>query len=60
VFDRQEGGDCTSRVVFPDFEVSQTLPAFQRTNVEFTPDQAGDFGFVCGMSMVHGTGCSSR
>jgi Cu+-exporting ATPase len=55
VFDRQEGGDCTSRVVFPDFGVSQALPAFQRTNVEFTPDQAGDFGFVCGMNMVHGT-----
>jgi P-type Cu+ transporter len=55
VFDRQEGGDCTSRVVFPDFGVSQALPAFQRTNVEFTPDRAGDFGFVCGMNMVHGT-----
>ena len=55
VFDRQEGSDCTSRVVFPDFQLSRSLPAFQRTSVEFTPDKAGQFGFACGMNMVHGT-----
>src|SRR5215469_9201697 len=33
VFDRQEAGDCTSRVVFPDFRVSASLPAHQRTVV---------------------------
>src|SRR5512138_3204986 len=27
VFDRQETGDCTSRVVFPDLQVSAALPA---------------------------------
>ena len=26
IFDRQESGDCTSRVVFPDFQVSAALP----------------------------------
>ena len=55
VFDRQESGDCTSRVVFPDFGVTHALPAFQRTAVEFTPDRLGEFGFACGMNMVHGT-----
>ncbi|HEX6206792.1 MAG TPA: heavy metal translocating P-type ATPase [Actinomycetota bacterium] len=55
VFDRQEGGECTSRVVFPDFSVSKSLPAFSRTTVQFTPDRAGEFGFACGMNMVHGT-----
>ncbi len=54
VFDRQEGSDCTSRVVFPDFQVSKTLPAFQKTVVEFTPDRTGEFQFACGMNMVHG------
>ena len=53
-FNRQESGDCTSRVNFPDFEVSSDLPAFMETSVEFTPHQIGDFGFVCGMNMVHG------
>src|SRR5215831_7175933 len=54
-FDRQEAGDCTSRVVFPDLVVSAALPAFQRTTVRLAPASAGTFGFACGMNMVHGT-----
>ncbi|MEU0734605.1 cupredoxin domain-containing protein, partial [Streptomyces lavendulocolor] len=55
VFDRQESGECTSRVVFPDFALAKALPAFGKATVEFTPDRAGRFGFACGMNMVHGT-----
>ena len=55
VFDRQEGGECTSRVVFPDFALNRSLPAMAKTTVEFTPDKSGRFGFACGMNMVHGT-----
>ncbi len=54
-FDRQESGDCTSHVVFPDFQVSAALPAHQRTTVRLEPAQAGQFGFTCGMNMIHGT-----
>jgi Cu+-exporting ATPase len=54
VFDRQEGGECTSEVVFPDFRVRRTLPAFARTTVELVPERSGEFGFACGMNMVHG------
>jgi Cu+-exporting ATPase len=54
-FDRQEASDCTARVVFPDFAVSKTLPAFAKTAVEFVPEKQGRFGFACGMNMVHGT-----
>jgi Cu+-exporting ATPase len=54
-FDRQESGDCTSRVVFPDFQLSAALPAWQRTTVRLDPGQAGEFGFACGMNMIHGT-----
>ena len=54
-FDRQETGDCTSRVVFPDFRASATLPADQRTTVRLDPAEAGEFGFACGMNMIHGT-----
>ncbi|HEY5684094.1 MAG TPA: copper ion binding protein, partial [Acidimicrobiia bacterium] len=54
-FDRQEAGDCTSRVVFPDFAASKSLPAFGTATLEFTPDQVGEFGFACGMNMIHGT-----
>jgi Cu+-exporting ATPase len=55
LFDRQESGECTGRVVFPDFGVSRSLPAFETTAVEFVPDKAGRFGFACGMNMVRGT-----
>ncbi len=55
IFNRQENSDCTSRVVFPDFQLSKSLPAFQRTSVEFVPDKPGEFRFACGMNMVHGT-----
>jgi P-type Cu+ transporter len=54
-FDRQESGDCTSRVVFPDFRVSAALPAWQRTTVRLDPGETGEFGFACGMNMIHGT-----
>jgi len=54
-FDRQESGDCSSRVVFPDLQVSAVLPAHQNTTVRFTPQRAGSYGFACGMNMIHGT-----
>jgi Cu+-exporting ATPase len=53
-FNRQEAGECTSEVVFSDFRVRRTLPAFARTTVELLPDRSGEFGFACGMNMVHG------
>ncbi|MEU7837722.1 heavy metal translocating P-type ATPase [Nonomuraea sp. NPDC049129] len=53
-FNRRESGDCTSRVVFADFGVSRTLPAFAKTTVELPPGSAGEYGFACGMNMVHG------
>lgn len=55
VFDRRESGECTSRVVFPDFGVTKSIPAFGKATAEFVPDKAGRFGFACGMNMVHGT-----
>ena len=54
LFDRQESGECTSRVVFPDFAVNKALPAYATTAVEFNPSKPGEFGFACGMNMVHG------
>jgi Cu+-exporting ATPase len=54
-FDRREGGECTSRVVFPDMRKAFDLPAFARTTVTLKPAEVGQFGFACGMNMVHGT-----
>ena len=54
VFDRQESGECTSRVVFPDFALNRSLSAYGQTTVELLPDRVGEFGFACGMNMIHG------
>ena len=54
VFDRQESGECTSRVVFPELRQSAALPAYQRTTVRLEPTEPGVVTFVCGMNMVHG------
>ncbi|MFM9632613.1 MULTISPECIES: heavy metal translocating P-type ATPase [Streptomyces] len=55
VFDRQESGECTARVVFPELKVGAGLPAHTRTTVRLAPDRPGSFGFACGMNMIHGT-----
>ncbi|MGW3938539.1 heavy metal translocating P-type ATPase [Streptomyces sp. NBC_00024] len=55
VFDRQESGECTNRVVFPELRVSAALPAYARTTVRLNPAEAGSYGFACGMNMIHGT-----
>src|SRR5699024_12136246 len=54
LFDRQESGDCSSRVMFPDFKINQGLPANTVTAVEFTPTSAGEYGFACGMNILQG------
>ncbi len=54
LFDRQETGDCSSRVLIPDYQVNQTLPAYATTAVEFTPTTVGTVDFACGMNMLHG------
>lgn len=54
-FDRQQAGDCSSRVVFPAFAISRFLPPFAETTLEVTPRRAGRYEFACGMNMLHGT-----
>jgi plastocyanin domain-containing protein len=53
-FDRQESASCSDTVVFSDFGISQPLPAFKTTPVEFTPEKAGTYEFTCGMNMLRG------
>jgi plastocyanin domain-containing protein len=53
-FYRDETADCSDRVVLEDFGIDAALPAFQTTAVEFTPEQAGEFPFRCGMNMLKG------
>lgn len=53
-FYRDENASCTEQVIFGDFGIARSLPAFETTPIEFTPDKAGEFVFACGMNMVRG------
>ncbi|MGH3392843.1 MAG: cupredoxin domain-containing protein, partial [Actinomadura sp.] len=55
VFDRQESGECTSQVIFPELRVSAVLPAYAKTTVRLEPVHAGSYGFACGMNMIRGS-----
>jgi Cu+-exporting ATPase len=54
-FDRREDGDCSARVVFPEFGVNRFLAPFASTTIELATDRPGEFEFACGMNMIHGT-----
>ena len=53
-FYRDETASCSEQVVFGDFGIARDLPAFKTTAIEFTPDNAGEFTFTCGMNMMRG------
>ena len=53
-FYRDEIASCSEEVVFGDFGISRQLPAFKTTEIEFTPEKAGEFTFTCGMNMMRG------
>jgi Cu+-exporting ATPase len=55
VFDRQETETCSDEVSIPDFGIKASLPAFEKTVVEFVPDKTGEFTFSCSMGMYRGT-----
>lgn len=54
-FHRTESNPCTEQVVLGDFGIARTLPQGERVEIEFIPDQAGEFTFHCSMNMVRGT-----
>lgn len=54
LFYKKEDSECTNEVVFKDLNIRKKLPAFKTTAVEITPKKTGEFGFACGMDMIHG------
>ena len=53
-FTRQESSACSEKVLFPDFNQNALLPEGEQVTLEFTPEQAGEFGFQCQMGMLRG------
>ena len=55
IFRRDEVEGCSDTVLVPEWGISQRLPAYEDTVVEFTPQTPGEFEFTCGMHMMRGT-----
>lgn len=56
VFTRTVEGECSSQITVPAYDVPTTdLPMNEPVAIEFTPSEAGEVQFVCGMDMQRGT-----
>ena len=53
-FRRQETAACLERVLFPDCGRTAELPEGETVRIELTPEEPGEYGFECGMGMLHG------
>ena len=52
-FDRQNSSHCYDQLLIPDFAIGIDLEP-ETTTVEFTPEQPGEYEFMCGMKMNRG------
>ena len=52
-FDRQNSSHCYDQLLIPDFAIAVDLEP-ETTTVEFTPEQPGEYEFMCGMKMNRG------
>ena len=56
VFTRTLESSCAEQVQVPSFGIEKTdLPLNEPVALTFTPDEGGEFAFVCGMGMMKGT-----
>ena len=53
-FRREETAACSEQVLFPAFGRSADLPEGETVAIDLTPEQPGEYGFECGMGMLHG------
>jgi RND family efflux transporter MFP subunit len=53
-FIRRTDKTCATEVVFPSLNIKRALPLNEPVVIAFTPSQAGDIAFACGMNMLRG------
>lgn len=53
-FIRTDAENCGGEVVFSKLQITQKLPVGETVLVEFTPTDAGEIAFACGMGMMKG------
>ena len=54
VFFREDGENCGEELVFPAMNIRRKLSVGATETVEFTPSEAGEIKFTCGMDMLRG------
>lgn len=55
VFKRTTEEGCGQELVIPSQDIQRDLPLDEEVAVTFTPSEAGDLRFTCGMDMYDGT-----
>ena len=45
---------CGTEIVIPAYGINKPLPLYEKVVVSFIPNKTGEFGFTCGMNMMHG------
>lgn len=53
-FYRADSNNCGGEIVFAEQKIRKKLPVGKTVLVEFTPAEAGDIAFACGMDMLRG------
>lgn len=53
-FTRADAENCGGEIVFSKLNITKKLPVGETVLVEFTPTDAGDISFTCGMGMMNG------
>ena len=53
-FYRADANNCGGEVIFAKQNIRKKLPVGETVLVEFTPTEAGEIGFACGMDMLRG------
>ena len=53
-FRREETAACSEMVLFPDFDRSAKLPQGEEVEIEFLPEEPGEYEFTCQMGMLRG------
>ena len=53
-FYRADSNNCGGEVIFSKLKIKKKLPVGETVLVEFTPTEAGEIAFACGMDMLSG------
>lgn len=53
-FLRKDASPCAEMVIFPDFEISESLPVNKQKGIELPPMNSGIYKFHCQMQMYRG------